>query len=106
MAKNIGTLDKYDQRRLWKLICIVNPFDHLFKTHKNLNFHWIIRIIQGNIILKNVFLKYTLDTIIEILMSKISLKYIPIHIHNFEHCRVIMNMKLSSHGFMFMCSKR
>ncbi len=27
MAKNIGTLGKYDQRRLWKLICIVNPFD-------------------------------------------------------------------------------
>ncbi len=22
---------KYDQRRLWKLICIVNPFDLLFK---------------------------------------------------------------------------
>ncbi len=30
MAKNIGTLGKYDQRRLWKLICIVNPFDLLF----------------------------------------------------------------------------
>ncbi len=38
---------------------------------------------------------------LEILMSKISLKYIPIHIHNFEHSRVIMNMKLSSHGFLF-----
>ncbi len=34
-------------------------------------------------------------------MSKISLKYITIHIHNFEHSRVIMNMKLSSHGFLF-----
>ncbi len=34
-------------------------------------------------------------------MSKISLKYIPIHIYNFEHSRVIMNMKLSSHGFLF-----
>ncbi len=34
---------------------------------------------------------------LEILMSKISLKYIPIHIHNFDHCRVIMNMKFSSH---------
>ncbi len=33
-------------------------------------------------------------------MSKISLKYIPIHIHNFEHSRVIMNMKLSSHVFL------
>ncbi len=31
MAKNIGTLGKYDQRILWKLICIVNPFDLLFK---------------------------------------------------------------------------
>ncbi len=29
--KNIDTLGKYDQRRLWKLICIVNPFDLLFK---------------------------------------------------------------------------
>ncbi len=26
MAKNIGTLGKYDQRRLWKLICMVNNF--------------------------------------------------------------------------------
>ncbi len=34
-------------------------------------------------------------------MSKISLKYIPIHIYNFEHSRGIMNMKLSSHGFLF-----
>ncbi len=50
------------------------------------------------------FLKYMLDTIIaplEILMSKIYLKYIPIHIHNFEHTSMIMNMKLSSHGFLF-----
>ncbi len=30
MAKNIGTLGKYDQRRLWKLICMVNPFYILF----------------------------------------------------------------------------
>ncbi len=52
----------------------------------------------------NVFLKYRSDTIIgtlEILMSKISLKYISIHIHNFEDSRVIMNIKLSSHGFLF-----
>ncbi len=34
-------------------------------------------------------------------MSKISLKYIPIHIYNFEHSRVIMNMKVSSNGFLF-----
>ncbi len=31
---------------------------------------------------------------LEIPMSKISLKY-------FEHAKVIMNMKLSSHGFLF-----
>ncbi len=30
---------------------------------------------------------------LEILMSKISLKYIPIHIYNFEHSRGIINMK-------------
>ncbi len=38
---------------------------------------------------------------LEILMSKISLKYITIHIKNFEHSSVIMNIKLSSHGFLF-----
>ncbi len=45
-----------------------------------------------------VFLKYTLDTIIatlNILLRKIS----PIHIKHFEYSMVIMNMKLSSHGF-------
>ncbi len=31
MAKNIGTLSKYEQRRLWQLICIANPFDLLLK---------------------------------------------------------------------------
>ncbi len=60
---------------------------------------------MGEISLWNkCFLKYTLDTIIgplEIIMSKIYLNYIPIHIHNFEHSRVIMNMKFSSHGFLF-----
>ncbi len=30
MAKNIGTLGKYDQRRLWTLIWIVHLFDLLF----------------------------------------------------------------------------
>ncbi len=38
---------------------------------------------------------------LEVFMNKISLKYIPIHINNFEHSRVMMNMKLSSHGFLF-----
>ncbi len=28
-------------------------------------------------------------------------QYVPIHIHNVEPSRVIMNMKLSSHGFLF-----
>ncbi len=62
MAKNIGALGKYDQRRLWKLICIVNPFE----LHKNVTFHWIIRILNGGKYHYeiNVFLKYTLDTII------------------------------------------
>ncbi len=34
MVKNIGTLGKYGQRRLWKWICIVNPFDNLFNKKK------------------------------------------------------------------------
>ncbi len=50
MAKNINTLGKYDQRRLWKFICIANPFDLFlfiyFLNHKNLTFHWI-RILNG-----------------------------------------------------------
>ncbi len=57
MAKNIGTLGKYDQRRLWKCICIVNPFDLLFKEFSkifeilsldNKNLKWG----GGNIIMK------------------------------------------------------
>ncbi len=60
----------------------------------------------GNPIMKEMFfLKYTLDTIIGTPRNyyewNISLKYIPIHIHNFEHSRVIIHMKLSSHGFLF-----
>ncbi len=35
------------------------------------------------------------------ILSKISLKHIPIHIPNFEHSRVIMKMTLSRHGFLF-----
>ncbi len=67
MAKNIGTLGKYDQRSLWKLICFVNPFYLLFKKNlKNLTFHLIIRILNGGKYHYeiNVFLKYTLDKII------------------------------------------
>ncbi len=40
MAKHIGTLGKYDKRRLWKLICIVNPFDFLFKNSQKSTFIW------------------------------------------------------------------
>ncbi len=37
MAKNISTLGKYDQRSLWKCICIVNPFDLLLKNSQKSN---------------------------------------------------------------------
>ncbi len=37
MAKNTCTFGKYDQRGLWKLICIVNPFDLLFKKSQKSN---------------------------------------------------------------------
>ncbi len=50
----------------------------------------------GNIIMEQMFFSNTrwtqLLALLEITMSKISLKYIPIHIHNFEHSRGIMNM--------------
>ncbi len=59
----------------------------------------------GNLIMKFFFFSNTrwtkLLVPLEILMSKISLKYIPIHIYNFEHSGVIMNIKLSSHCFLF-----
>ncbi len=32
MVRIIGILGKYDQRWLWKLTCIVKPFELLFKT--------------------------------------------------------------------------
>ncbi len=89
-------------------MCIVNPFDLLFiflsqklkPSLYNKNLKW------GEISLWNKhFFSNTCWTQLlvplEILMSKIYLKYIPIHIHNFEHTSVIMNMKLSSHGFLF-----
>ncbi len=50
----------------------------------------------GNINMKYMFFSNTrwtqLLAPLEIVMSKISLKYIPIHIHNFEQSRVIMNI--------------
>ncbi len=90
-------------------MCIVNPFDFLFKklsqksklSLENKNLKW------GEISFWNkcFFFSNTCCTQLlvplEILMSKIYLKYIPIHIHNFEHTSVIINMKLSSHGFLF-----
>ncbi len=38
MVKNIDTLGKYDQIRLRKLICIVNPFDLLFENYQKSNY--------------------------------------------------------------------
>ncbi len=60
----------------------------------------------GNIIIKYKFFfsntRWTqLLAPLEILMSKISLKYIPNNMHNVEPSRVIMNIKLSNHGFLF-----
>ncbi len=97
LRKCVITLGKSDQRRLWKLICIVNPFDVLLKSNlslNNTNLKWgeyrgFSKIHIGQVLAP-----------LEILMSKISLKYFPIHIHNFEHFRWIMNMKLSSHCFL------
>ncbi len=66
MAKNISTLGKYDQRRLWKLICIVNPFDLLFKKSQKYNLSLDNKKKKwGNYHYEIFFiLKYTLDTII------------------------------------------
>ncbi len=48
MAKNICTLGKYDQRRLWKCSCIVNHFDLLFKkNHTNLTLGSSNLILEG-----------------------------------------------------------
>ncbi len=57
-----------------------------------------------NLIMKSMFFSNThwtqLLVPLEILMSKISLKYIPIHIYNFEHSRVIM---IQDSRFYFIC---
>ncbi len=58
----------------------------------------------GKISLWNVFLNTCWTQLFALLMSDILMSKIPlkdVHIHNFEHSRVIMNMKLSSHGFLF-----
>ncbi len=76
------------------------------KINQNQTFHWIIRIVKGGcwgIIMKLMFFSNTRWTQLLVLLdilSKIPLKYIPIHIHNFEHSGGIMNMKLSSQGFL------
>ncbi len=64
MAKNIDTLGKYDQRRLWKLICIVHFLIFYFNNSQKY-FYWIIRPYNGGKYHYeiNVFLKYTLATI-------------------------------------------
>ncbi len=60
MAKNIGTLDKYDQRKLWKYICIVNPLDIFFLSQKsNLsldkNLKWGKYHYEINVFFSNTF---------------------------------------------------
>ncbi len=39
VVRIIGTLSKYDQRRLWKLICIVNYFDYFPFRSEDWNGH-------------------------------------------------------------------
>ncbi len=93
MDKNIGTLGKYDQRWLWKLICIVNPFYlSLKKKSKKYNLSLDNKNLKwggGNHYEISVFFSNTrwtqLLAPLEIIMSKISLNYIPIHIHNYEY---------------------
>ncbi len=65
MAKNISTLGKYDQRRVWKLIWLVNHFDILLtKFTEILPFIGFLEYKIGGISLWNkYFLWYTLATI-------------------------------------------
>ncbi len=65
MVKNIVTLGNYDQRRLWKLIFIVYPFDlSLKEIHKNRTFNWLIRIKNGGKYHYEINVFLTLGTII------------------------------------------
>ncbi len=60
MAKNIGTLGKYDQRRLWKWICIVNPFELLLKKSQKFNLSLDNKNLKwGEISLWNMFFSNT-----------------------------------------------
>ncbi len=85
------------------LLILLNFF--FFKSQKsnvsldNTHFKW------GKYYYEIIFFSNTrwtqLLVLLENLMGKISLKYYIIYYnHNFEHSRVIMNMK-SSHGFLF-----
>ncbi len=72
--------------------------------HKNLSFNWRIPNFNGgkyHYEKKKSQIHGQLLALLKILMSKISLKYIPIHIHNLEHSRVITSIQLYSHGFLF-----
>ncbi len=93
----------YEYFRKALYMCIVSPFYLFFLSQKsklsldNKNLKWEEISLWNKCFYSNTCWAQLLVPI-EILISKIYLKYIPIHIHNFEHTRVIMNMKLSSHG--------
>ncbi len=61
MVRIVSILGKYDQRRLWKWICVVNPFDILFLKPNlsldNKNLKW------GDTSLHIAIAQYTLATI-------------------------------------------
>ncbi len=58
MAKNIGTLGKYDQRRLWKIICIVNPFIFFISQKSNLSLDNNTLVTINGTLLFNTFWKW------------------------------------------------
>ncbi len=103
MVRIVGTLGKYDQRKVCE---IVNPFDLLFLLSQksklsleNKNLRWGgISLWNKKKILIHIGHNYCYPY--KFLWVNYR-KYIPIHIHNFEHTSGIMNMKLSSHGFLF-----
>ncbi len=75
-------------------------------THKsnlsldNKNLKWGEYHYERNVFFSNTHCTQLLAPL-EMIMSKISLKYIHNHIHNFKHSRVFMNINLSTHGFLF-----
>ncbi len=67
MVRIVGTLGKYDKKKAVKINLHCKSFwSFILKMHKNLTFHWTKTIENGGKSLYeiNVFLKYTLDTII------------------------------------------